>query len=129
MTNTVVLPMTCATGTTSAKDAGSPTRETKKSMLAARPSISSGTRRCISVPQMTLAACMVPPTMIMATAIIQTWPVNPMKIRGNEPAPHIRIITVKYRRANGSDDTMNEPTAPARPKSANTVAWAPGSPP
>ncbi|SKW86616.1 Uncharacterised protein [Mycobacteroides abscessus subsp. massiliense] len=98
-------------------------------MLAARPSISSGTRRCIRVPQMTLAACMVPPTMIMARAIIQTRPVNPMSSRGKDPAPHIRIITVRYRRARGSDDTMKDPAAPARPNNASTVACVPGSPP
>ena len=69
--------------------------ETKKSRLETRPSSSGGTRRCSSVPQMTVAAWYEKPTMNSATTMTHSWSVNPMTTSGSEPAPQNRFITVR----------------------------------
>ena len=67
--------------------------ETKKSRLDTRPSISLGTRRCSSVPQMTMPAPSVKPMTNVATAINVNDDVKPTTTNGMEPTLHIAIIT------------------------------------
>ena len=65
------MPIHSPTGPATAMDTGISASETKKSRLETRPSRCGGTRRCSSVPQMTIAACPVKPTANDATAITQ----------------------------------------------------------
>ena len=69
--------------------------DTKKSRLDTRPSIAVGTRRCRSVPQMTMPAPSVTPTTNDASAIQPNDHVVPMITNGSDPSPHIAIITVR----------------------------------
>ncbi len=69
--------------------------ETKKSRLDTRPSISVGTRRCSSVPQMTMPAPSVTPMTNVAAAITGNDDVTPTMTSGTEPTLHIVIITVR----------------------------------
>ena len=92
--------MTC-TGTTfdsgpaSAIDSGMNARETKKSRLDTRPSMCAGTRRCSSVPQMTMPAPLLSPTMNKAIAITGNDQVAPTIASGSDPSDHSIIITVR----------------------------------
>ncbi len=105
-------------GPTIANDTGMNASDTKKSRLDTLPSISGGTRRCSSVPQMTMPAPSVTPTMNVASAISGNDDVTPTITSGMEPALHMVIITVRYRRGSRLDDTAKAPSALPIPKKA-----------
>ena len=94
-TNVVGMPIHSPTGPATAMDTGISASETKKSRLDTRPSRCGGTRRCSSVPQMTIAADPVKPTAKAAAAITHSWSVMPISASGAAPAPQSRIITVR----------------------------------
>ena len=91
----VCIETTFDSGPTIANDTGMNASETKKSRLDTRPSISVGTRRCSSVPQMTMPAPSVKPITNVATAISGNDDVMPTTTSGIEPMLHIVIITVR----------------------------------
>ena len=78
-----------------ANDTGMNASDTKKSRLDTRPSISVGTRRCSSVPQITIPAPSVKPMTNVAAAINGNDEVTPTTTSGIEPTLHIVIITVR----------------------------------
>ena len=67
----------------------------KKSSEATRPSMCAGTRRCSRVPQITIGAENIAPRTKPATTTIQISVARPITIRGRQPTPHIRIITLR----------------------------------
>ena len=67
----------------------------KKSSDATRPSMCGGTRRCRSVPQITIGAENVTPMSSAATTTIQISVARPITISGRQPTPHIRIIALR----------------------------------
>src|SRR3954449_13406182 len=85
----VCIETTFDSGPTIANDTGMNASDTKKSRLDTRPSISGGTRRCSSVPQMTPAAPSVTPTTNVANAINENDDVQPTITSGSDPSPHI----------------------------------------
>src|SRR5689334_1879817 len=91
----VSVDTTFDSGPATANDTGMNASDTKKSRLETRPSISRGTRRCSSVPQITLPAPSVTPTTNVAAAINGNDDVAPTITSGSEPPPHITIITVR----------------------------------
>ena len=95
MRKIVGIDTTFDSGPMIANDTGMNASETKKSRLDTRPSISGGTRRCSSVPQMTMPAPSVTPMTKVASAITGNDDVTPTTASGIEPSPHIVIITVR----------------------------------
>src|SRR3954453_2755672 len=93
--NVVVRPIAPPTVPASAIDSGMKLSETKKSRLATRPSRAGGTRRCSSVPQMTVPASNVAPMTAPAAIRTQSSLVNPKTTIGTQPRPHSRFITVR----------------------------------
>src|SRR5689334_1067678 len=89
----VCMETTFDSGPTIANDTGMNASDTKKSRLDTRPSISVGTRRCSSVPQMTMPAPSVTPMTNVAAAINGNDEVIPTITSGIEPTLHIVIIT------------------------------------
>ncbi|BBY46168.1 hypothetical protein MCEL_44630 [Mycolicibacterium celeriflavum] len=89
----VCIDTTFDSGPTIANDSGMNARETKKSRLETRPSIAVGTRRCSSVPQMTMPAPSVNPTTNVAAAITGNEVVKPNTMSGMAPRLHIASIT------------------------------------
>jgi hypothetical protein len=90
-----VSPISSLTGPARAIDSGMNDSETKKSRLEIRPSSAGGTRRCSSVPQMTMPAWNVAPMTAPATSITQYWGAKPNTTIGTQPRPHSRFITVR----------------------------------
>ena len=86
---------TSAAGPARAMETGIRASETKKSRLETRPSMCGGTRRCSSVPQMTMPMPPVAPKMNRAAASAQKLSIMPMVASGRLPAPHPTIITVR----------------------------------
>lgn len=89
----VCIVTTFDSGPAIANDTGMNASDTKKSRLETRPSISVGTRRCSSVPQMTMPAPSVKPMTNVATAINGNDEVYPTTTSRMDPSPHIAIIT------------------------------------
>ena len=79
----------------SAIDSGMKLSETKKSRLDTRPSRAGGTRRCSSVPQMTMPAWKTAPMTPPATTIGQSSVVNANTTIGMQPTPHSPFMTVR----------------------------------
>src|SRR4029079_10826281 len=92
----VCIETTFDTGPTIANDTGMNASDTKKSRLDTRPSISAGTRRWSSVPQMTMPSPSVTPMTKVANAITGNDDVTPTTASGTEPKLHITIMTVRY---------------------------------
>ena len=90
-----VVPMASLTVPASAIDSGMRLSEVKKSRLDTRPSRAGGTRRCSSVPQMTVAAWNVAPIAPAATTISHSAGEAPNSTRGTQPSPHSRFMTVR----------------------------------
>src|SRR4051794_5118041 len=90
--NVVVRPITPLTVPARAIDSGMKLRETKKSRLETRPSSAGGTRRCSSVPQMTMPAWNVAPMTAPAAIMIHRFARKPKTASGIQPRPHSRFI-------------------------------------
>jgi hypothetical protein len=84
-----------AAGPARAMETGMRASETKKSRLETRPSRCGGTRRCSSVPQMTMPMPPVAPKMNNARASSQKLSRMPTAASGRLPAPQAAIITVR----------------------------------
>ena len=95
ITNVVRRPIASDTGPASAIETGIRLIETKKSSEATRPSRCGGTRRCSSVPQMTIGAEKNTPRTNAATTTTQTALAKPITSSGRQPTPHIRFIQVR----------------------------------
>ena len=89
----VSIDTTFDSGPTIANDTGMNASETKKSRLDTLPSICVGTRRCSSVPQITMPAPSVMPMTNVAAVISGHDDVTPTITSGLEPRLHIAIIT------------------------------------
>ena len=88
-------PIASATGPASAMDTGISETLTKKSSEATRPSRCGGTRRCSSVPQMTMGKENIAPITKDAAMTTHTDSASPMTTKGSAPRPHPRFITVR----------------------------------
>ena len=123
------MPTRSPTGPASAIDTGISASDTKKSRLDTRPSRCAGTRRCSSVPQMTIAAASVMPTTRLATTITHSRVDRPKAASGRAPRPQHRSITVRYRRGRRTDATSSAPAALPTPYAASTSDRAAGPAP
>jgi hypothetical protein len=88
-------PIASATGPARAIEIGIRLTETKKSSDETRPSSSGGTRRCSSVPQITIGAEKSRPRTKPHPITTQMCEVRPITRNGRQPTPHIRFITVR----------------------------------
>ena len=93
--NTVVSPTTSPTVPASAIESGMKLRDTKKSRLDTRPSSAAGTRRCSSVPQMTMPAWKTAPMTAPAATISHRSTGKPKTTIGTQPTPQSAFMTVR----------------------------------
>ena len=90
--NVFLTPIASATGPASAIETGIRLTDTKKSSEATRPSRCAGTRRCSSVPQMTMGALNSTPSRKEHATRTQMEGAIPIRTMGTQPAPNIRFM-------------------------------------